>query len=69
MNEAKHSGKSVTPDPGRLRQEDHKFKAYLGYIEFLASLAYIRRPCLKKKKKKRSWLIVVHACNTSNLGG
>jgi hypothetical protein len=53
MNEAKHSGKSVTPDPGRLRQEDHKFKAYLGYIEFLASLAYIRRPCLKKKKKKK----------------
>jgi hypothetical protein len=31
------------PAPGRLRQEDHKFKANMGYIE---------RPCFEKKNFK-----------------
>ena len=39
---------------GRLRQEDRcKFETSLGYkSEPKASLSYIARPCLKKKKKK-----------------
>jgi hypothetical protein len=34
----------IIPALGRWRQEDHKFKANLGYIV---------RPCLKPKKKKK----------------
>lgn len=37
---------------GRLRQEDPKFKASLGYSEFKASLGNLVKPCTKMKVKR-----------------
>jgi hypothetical protein len=45
----------------RLKQNDHKF---------IDSLDYTARPCVKKKKqKKTSHKLVAHVCNPSYLGG
>jgi hypothetical protein len=49
----------VIPTLGRLRLDR----------EFKASLGYTARACLKKKKKKKSWMLVAHTYNISNLGG
>jgi hypothetical protein len=43
---------SVIPTVRRLRQEDYKFKASLGYREFWASLGNIVTLCLKNRNKQ-----------------
>jgi hypothetical protein len=47
----------VIPVLCRLRQDDLKFKASLGYVD---------RTCLKKKRK--NWVLVTHSCNPSYSG-
>jgi hypothetical protein len=38
-------------------------------LKFKASISYVARPCLKKKKKKTSQLLVAHTYNLRDLGG
>jgi hypothetical protein len=45
---------SIIPALGRLRQEDHELEASLGYIV---------RPCLKKRKRKKSEQIIHNSQN------
>jgi hypothetical protein len=55
--------RSVIPVLQRLRQEDDQLEASLClHSEFKASLGYIARPCLKKKKgrwRKRRKIIII----------
>jgi hypothetical protein len=41
----RHCGKNLRSQPLRLRQEDHKFQASLGYIT---------RPCLKNTQQNKT---------------
>jgi hypothetical protein len=52
----------VIPALGRLRQEDHEFKASLGYLEIL-------RETLSQKKKKKSVFLLKKAGKFSLLLG
>jgi hypothetical protein len=54
---------AVIPACGRLRQDDHKFKVHVGYIaSFSLAWAAQARPCLKKKKKKKTRMVNFILC-------
>jgi hypothetical protein len=52
----------------KLREEDLKFKASVGYI-VRPFLSQKKKKKEKERKKEKSSVLVVHACNPSYSGG